>query len=215
MAPKTGLLLFTTDTPDLQNTLTTHPEGSLNMMDPYNSDSSSSESSSSTPSPKLLSPVSEQAPTTLPGHQIDLTTPPYLRQFKGVRGHQRNRHAPLSVSQQQQQQQPFTPKDQTRESSLHVLLEEEDCDDTPVITIRTCRRTPYYPPNSSQSNWRGRAYMNRGPHYVANWTPLWSLTREDQMEIQGSMTMFRSAGSKEREGNSRERLGGEVEEEEV
>ncbi|KAM7190425.1 hypothetical protein V8F20_009708 [Naviculisporaceae sp. PSN 640] len=59
----------------------------------------------------------------------------------------------------------------------------------PVIT-KTCRRTPYYPPNASQTEDRSRVYMNRGPHYIANWTPLSSLPVEAQRRIERSMVKF-------------------------
>jgi hypothetical protein len=43
--------------------------------------------------------------------------------------------------------------------------------------IRQARRTPYYPPNASRNVDRARVYMNRGPHFVPNWTPLTCLPR--------------------------------------
>ena len=54
-------------------------------------------------------------------------------------------------------------------------------------TTQTCRRTPYYPPNSSRTFDRTRVYMGRGPHYVANWTPLSTLPRALQLEVEDVM----------------------------
>lgn len=60
------------------------------------------------------------------------------------------------------------------------------------VTVRPTRRTPYYPPNASRSGAaeRSRAYMNRGPHYVPNWTPLASLPRHVQLQIEERMVRF-------------------------
>ncbi|KAK3385869.1 hypothetical protein B0H63DRAFT_523184 [Podospora didyma] len=55
---------------------------------------------------------------------------------------------------------------------------------------RTARRTAYYPPNSSRNVDRTRVYMNRGPHYMQNWTPLSSLPRHVQLRIEDQMTRF-------------------------
>lgn len=59
---------------------------------------------------------------------------------------------------------------------------------TPIY--RTARRTPYYPPNASRNVDRTRVFMQRGPHYVPNWTPLSSLPRHVQLRIEESMTRF-------------------------
>ncbi|KAK4182069.1 hypothetical protein QBC35DRAFT_211027 [Podospora australis] len=59
-----------------------------------------------------------------------------------------------------------------------------------AITIRPARRTPYYPPNSSRNVDRARVYMNRGPHFVPNWTPMSSLPRHVQLKIEERMTKF-------------------------
>ncbi|KAK4203633.1 hypothetical protein QBC40DRAFT_21306 [Triangularia verruculosa] len=59
---------------------------------------------------------------------------------------------------------------------------------TPMV--RSSRRTPYYPPNSSRSVDRARVYMNRGPHYVPNWTPMSSLPRHVQLQIEERMVKF-------------------------
>ena len=61
---------------------------------------------------------------------------------------------------------------------------------TPVI--QRARRTPYYPPNSSRNRdaERGRVFMNRGPHYVPNWTPMGSLPRHVQLQIEERMVRF-------------------------
>jgi len=67
----------------------------------------------------------------------------------------------------------------------------------PVIFTATCRRTPYYPPNSSQTEDRSRVYMNRGPHYIANWTPLSSLPIDAQKKIERSMVKFTAPEGKE------------------
>ncbi|KXX78137.1 hypothetical protein MMYC01_205093 [Madurella mycetomatis] len=56
--------------------------------------------------------------------------------------------------------------------------------------VRHARRTPYYPPNSSRNIDRARVYMNRGPHYVPNWTPLSSLPRHVQLQIEEKMIKF-------------------------
>ncbi|KAK4112515.1 hypothetical protein N656DRAFT_779381 [Canariomyces notabilis] len=56
--------------------------------------------------------------------------------------------------------------------------------------VRAARRTPYYPPNSSRNIDRARVYMNRGPHYIANWTPLSSLPRHVQLQIEEKMVRF-------------------------
>ncbi|KAK4172322.1 hypothetical protein QBC36DRAFT_338158 [Triangularia setosa] len=56
--------------------------------------------------------------------------------------------------------------------------------------VRSTRRTPYYPPNSSRSVDRARVYMNRGPHYVPNWTPMSSLPRHVQLQIEERMVKF-------------------------
>ena len=56
--------------------------------------------------------------------------------------------------------------------------------------VRSARRTPYYPPNASRNADRARVYMNRGPHYVPNWTPLSSLPRHVQLQIEERMTRF-------------------------
>ncbi|KAK4160901.1 hypothetical protein QBC43DRAFT_110160 [Cladorrhinum sp. PSN259] len=63
----------------------------------------------------------------------------------------------------------------------------------PGITVRAARRTPYYPPNSSRTRGdgeRSRVFMNRGPHYVPNWTPLSSLPRHVQLQIEERMVRF-------------------------
>ncbi|KAH6623411.1 hypothetical protein F5144DRAFT_360698 [Chaetomium tenue] len=60
----------------------------------------------------------------------------------------------------------------------------------PPPMIRSARRTPYYPPNASRNADRARVYMNRGPHYVPNWTPLSSLPRHVQLQIEERMTRF-------------------------
>ncbi|KAL2167552.1 hypothetical protein VTG60DRAFT_1138 [Thermothelomyces hinnuleus] len=60
----------------------------------------------------------------------------------------------------------------------------------PPPIIRPARRTPYYPPNSSRNVDRTRVYMNRGPHFVPNWTPLSSLPRHVQLQIEERMTRF-------------------------
>ncbi|KAK0664567.1 hypothetical protein QBC41DRAFT_328528 [Cercophora samala] len=59
-----------------------------------------------------------------------------------------------------------------------------------VPVVRSSRRTPYYPPNSSRSVDRARVYMNRGPHYVPNWTPMSSLPRHVQLQIEERMVKF-------------------------
>lgn len=60
----------------------------------------------------------------------------------------------------------------------------------PVITIRTCRRTPYYPPNSSRTaDNKALVYLPRGPHYVANWTPLSTLSRGTQGMVEERMVL--------------------------
>ncbi|GAB1317968.1 hypothetical protein MFIFM68171_08178 [Madurella fahalii] len=56
--------------------------------------------------------------------------------------------------------------------------------------VRHARRTPYYPPNASRNIDRARVYMNRGPHYVPNWTPLSSLPRHVQLQIEEKMIKF-------------------------
>ncbi|KAG7294200.1 hypothetical protein NEMBOFW57_004270 [Staphylotrichum longicolle] len=61
---------------------------------------------------------------------------------------------------------------------------------TPPPLIRSARRTPYYPPNASRNSDRTRVYMNRGPHYIANWTPLSSLPRHVQLRIEERMVRF-------------------------
>ncbi|KAK4222589.1 hypothetical protein QBC38DRAFT_75149 [Podospora fimiseda] len=62
----------------------------------------------------------------------------------------------------------------------------------PAINVRAARRTPYYPPNSSRTREgeRARVFMNRGPHYVPNWTPLSSLPRHVQLQIEERMVRF-------------------------
>ncbi|KAK3998038.1 hypothetical protein QBC44DRAFT_47913 [Cladorrhinum sp. PSN332] len=62
----------------------------------------------------------------------------------------------------------------------------------PAITVRAARRTPYYPPNSSRTREgeRARVFMNRGPHYVPNWTPMSSLPRHVQLQIEERMVRF-------------------------
>ncbi|KAL2151075.1 hypothetical protein VTH82DRAFT_6173 [Thermothelomyces myriococcoides] len=60
----------------------------------------------------------------------------------------------------------------------------------PPPVIRNARRTPYYPPNSSRNVDRTRVYMQRGPHFVPNWTPLSSLPRHVQLQIEERMTRF-------------------------
>lgn len=60
----------------------------------------------------------------------------------------------------------------------------------PPYAVRHARRTPYYPPNSSRNIDRARVYMNRGPHYVPNWTPLSSLPRHVQLQIEEKMIKF-------------------------
>ncbi|KAH6847750.1 hypothetical protein B0I37DRAFT_354452 [Chaetomium sp. MPI-CAGE-AT-0009] len=60
----------------------------------------------------------------------------------------------------------------------------------PPPLIRSARRTPYYPPNASRNVDRARVYMNRGPHFVPNWTPLSSLPRHVQLQIEERMTRF-------------------------
>jgi hypothetical protein len=60
----------------------------------------------------------------------------------------------------------------------------------PVPLVRPARRTPYYPPNSSRNVDRARVYMNRGPHYIPNWTPLSSLPRHVQLKIEERMVRF-------------------------
>ncbi|KAH6615982.1 hypothetical protein B0J18DRAFT_293867 [Chaetomium sp. MPI-SDFR-AT-0129] len=60
----------------------------------------------------------------------------------------------------------------------------------PAPIYRTARRTPYYPPNASRNVDRTRVFMQRGPHYVPNWTPLSSLPRHVQLRIEESMTRF-------------------------
>jgi len=64
----------------------------------------------------------------------------------------------------------------------------------PVIKTVSPRRTPYYPPNASLNVDRTRVFMNRGPHYIANWTPFSTLPREVQLDMQRTMTKF-TAGS--------------------
>lgn len=60
----------------------------------------------------------------------------------------------------------------------------------PAIIIRTCRRTPYYPPNSSRTaDNKARVYLPRGPHYVANWTPLSTLSRGTQGMVEERMVL--------------------------
>ncbi|KAK4150005.1 hypothetical protein C8A00DRAFT_46502 [Chaetomidium leptoderma] len=60
----------------------------------------------------------------------------------------------------------------------------------PGPSVRPARRTAYYPPNSSRTVDRARAYMNRGPHYVPNWTPMSSLPRHVQLQIEERMVRF-------------------------
>jgi hypothetical protein len=61
-----------------------------------------------------------------------------------------------------------------------------------VAMVRPARRTPYYPPNASRNPAaeRTRVYMNRGPHYLPNWTPLGSLPRHVQLQIEEQMVKF-------------------------
>lgn len=77
-------------------------------------------------------------------------------------------------------------------SSQHEGAEETEPEmqEKPAVITKTCRRTPYYPPNASQTEDRSRVYMNRGPHYIANWTPLSSLPIEAQRRIERSMIKF-------------------------
>ncbi|KAL2163226.1 hypothetical protein VTH06DRAFT_5282 [Thermothelomyces fergusii] len=63
----------------------------------------------------------------------------------------------------------------------------------PPPVVRTARRTPYYPPNASRSVDRTRVYMHRGPHFVPNWTPLASLPRHVQLQIEERWTRFAAA----------------------
>ncbi|KAK4119142.1 hypothetical protein N657DRAFT_650566 [Parathielavia appendiculata] len=56
--------------------------------------------------------------------------------------------------------------------------------------IRSTRMTPYYPPNSSRNVDRARVYMNRGPHYIPNWTPMSSLPRHVQLQIEERLMKF-------------------------
>lgn len=58
------------------------------------------------------------------------------------------------------------------------------------VVVRHARRTPYYPPNASRNVDRARVYMNRGPHYIPNWTPLSSLPRHVQLRIEEEMVRF-------------------------
>ncbi|KAK4238603.1 hypothetical protein C8A03DRAFT_14937 [Achaetomium macrosporum] len=60
----------------------------------------------------------------------------------------------------------------------------------PAPLVRPARRTPYYPPNASRNVDRTRVYMNRGPHYIPNWTPLGSLPRHVQLRIEERMVRF-------------------------
>ncbi|KAK4096301.1 hypothetical protein N658DRAFT_490063 [Parathielavia hyrcaniae] len=60
----------------------------------------------------------------------------------------------------------------------------------PLMEWSSTRRTPYYPPNSSRNVDRARVYMNRGPHYVPNWTPMSSLPRHVQLQIEERMVKF-------------------------
>ncbi|KAL2260350.1 hypothetical protein VTK26DRAFT_5655 [Humicola hyalothermophila] len=61
---------------------------------------------------------------------------------------------------------------------------------TAIPTIRSARRTPYYPPNASRNVDRARVYMHRGPHFLPNWTPLSSLPRHVQLQIEEKMVRF-------------------------
>ncbi|KAJ4291311.1 hypothetical protein N0V88_006315 [Collariella sp. IMI 366227] len=45
------------------------------------------------------------------------------------------------------------------------------------LHYRPRKTHPYYPPNASRNVDHKRIYMNRGPHYIANWTPLGSLPK--------------------------------------
>ncbi|KAL2136870.1 hypothetical protein VTI74DRAFT_596 [Chaetomium olivicolor] len=56
--------------------------------------------------------------------------------------------------------------------------------------VRSARRTPYYPPNASRNVDHRRVYMNRGPHFIPNWTPLSSLPRHVQLQIEERMVQF-------------------------
>ncbi|KAL2186842.1 hypothetical protein L209DRAFT_802883 [Thermothelomyces heterothallicus CBS 203.75] len=58
------------------------------------------------------------------------------------------------------------------------------------LLVRPARRTPYYPPNASRNGERARVYMTRGPHHVPNWTPLGSLPRHVQLQIEERMVKF-------------------------
>ncbi|KAK3897623.1 hypothetical protein C8A05DRAFT_38818 [Staphylotrichum tortipilum] len=61
---------------------------------------------------------------------------------------------------------------------------------TAGVLVRPARRTPYYPPNASRNMDRTRVYMNRGPHFVQNWTPMGSLPRHVQLRIEEGMVKF-------------------------
>lgn len=58
------------------------------------------------------------------------------------------------------------------------------------VVVRPARRTPYYPPNASRNTDRTRVYMNRGPHFVQNWTPMGSLPRHVQLRIEEGLVKF-------------------------
>ncbi|KAK3314075.1 hypothetical protein B0H66DRAFT_567718 [Apodospora peruviana] len=87
------------------------------------------------------------------------------------------------------QNSPCSPLFANNTTLISKKTEEKE-EKEPIIVTATCRRTPYYPPNASQTEDRSRVYMNRGPHYIANWTPLSSLPIDAQRRIERSMVKF-------------------------
>ncbi|KAK4211335.1 hypothetical protein QBC37DRAFT_376112 [Rhypophila decipiens] len=94
---------------------------------------------------------------------------------------------------------PGASSDKTLNNEPEMLEMKAPTEYDSIIETKTCRRTPYYPPNASQTEDRSRVYMNRGPHYIANWTPLSSLPIEAQRRIQRSMVKFTAPEGPEEE----------------
>ncbi|KAK0738084.1 hypothetical protein B0T18DRAFT_239127 [Schizothecium vesticola] len=98
-----------------------------------------------------------------------------------------------SLSSSSSSSSPFVTALQSRSSSptsTSKSVSRTPSPTTPTPTVRTCRRTPYYPPNSSRTaDNKARVYMPRGPHYVANWTPLSTLSRGSQLMVEERMVL--------------------------
>ncbi len=130
------------------------------------------------PSPATSSPSLTRRNSTTTSTPSSPPTPPTSTPFRWPTASQRLHHS-----------LPSRPR--SRSVSSTSTTSSSGSDDPMAPIIRHARRTPYYPPNASRSTAdRSRVYMNRGPHFVQNWTPMGSLPRHVQLQIEERMVRF-------------------------